>query len=294
MSEIHSFTIVVGQPKKSWQKTRNVLTGFLQLDEFSEMPDLSRIETLNELSVTIYGPKHGIDFSVIDCRLTILTIRACDMVQLPDLSRFPNLRKLNVCSCKLVELPNLPSRLQSLICSNNRLSELPALPDTLTHIDCSWNMLTTLPRLSPSLRELICNDNYLKRLPVYNANLSYINCANNILRTIEPLDFVGYGHIGDATIYFPNNPIYTFICDDMGFGEAYYQTKIYVLGVMYRFKRAYSRCRLYGIMRKWLYEKYLEPRMMAKYHPDILWKMLVEIGDDAEDEDAFQDALDAW
>jgi len=293
MSGIHSFTIVVGQPKRVFQKARNALAGFLQLDEFSEMPDLYHIESLNELIVTIYGPKHGIDLNRIDSRLTVLTIRACDMMQLPDLTRFTNLRKLSVCSCKLVELPELPSRLQSLICSNNRLSELPALPDTLTHIDCSWNMLTTLPRLSPNLRELICNDNYLKRLPAYNANLTYINCANNILRTIEPLHFVGYGHIGDATIYFPNNPIYTFICDDMGFDETVYQTKIYVLGVMYRFKRAYYRCRLYKIMRKWMYEKVIAPRMMAKYHPDRLREMLAEIGDDA-DEDTFQESLNAW
>jgi hypothetical protein len=46
-------------------------------------------------------------------------------------------------------------------------------------------------------------------------------------------------------------------------------------------------------MRKWMYEKFLEPRMMAKYHPDCLREILSKIGDDA-DEDAFQDALNAW
>lgn len=293
MSETRAFTIIVGNSKKFCQKNRNRLDGFLQLDEFSQMPDLSTMETLTELSVTIYGPKQGIDLDRIDARVTTLSIRGCDITQLHNLSRFPNLRKLNICSCRLVELPNLPPRLKSLSCSNNRLSELPCLPETLTYLDCSWNMLVKLPRLSPHLTEIICNDNYLKRLPAYNAELSYINCANNILRSIEPLCRGDGTFRGGGTVYFVNNPIHSFICDDMGFGGADYVHNIHVLRAIHRFKLAYFRCRLYGIVRKWMYEKFLEPRMMAKYHPDRLREMLAEIGDDA-DEDAFQEAVNAW
>jgi hypothetical protein len=50
----------------------------------------------------------------------------------------------------LVELPDLPSTLKILQCSENNLTELPELPNTLKYLDCSYN------RLSSFLHEMPC------------------------------------------------------------------------------------------------------------------------------------------
>jgi Leucine-rich repeat (LRR) protein len=87
----------------------------------------------------------------------------------------------------LTELPELPTDLEILYCSNNQLRILPdTLPAGLIHLDCHKNQLRTLPDTLPaSLRVLCCSHNRLMRisdtLPV---GLLEFACSNNQLTWI--------------------------------------------------------------------------------------------------------------
>ena len=61
------------------------------------------------------------------------------------------------------------------------------------------------------------------------------------------------------------------------------------LEIIDRFRTTYYGIKLSVVMRKWLYEKIIEPKMRIKYHPDRLIELLSEI--DADDED---ELLNSW
>ena len=73
--------------------------------------------------------------------ITNLDLTYRDLTELPDLSIYPNLKKLN--------------------CSNNKLISLDNLPNTIVELDCAFNKITSLDHIPPSLSKLSCNDNPL-------------------------------------------------------------------------------------------------------------------------------------
>ena len=95
------------------------------------------------------------DYSVI----TELDLYDQELTELPDLSKYTNLKKL--------------------YCHYNKLTNLDNLPSTLTYLDCSHNELNSLNNLSPALLELHCSYNQLTILYNLPYGLTYLNCSNN-------------------------------------------------------------------------------------------------------------------
>jgi Leucine-rich repeat (LRR) protein len=105
--------------------------------------------------------------------------------ELPDLSRFKNLKQLLCSFNNLTSLPeNLPNSLEELWFNNNNLTSLPEnLPNTLIKLDCPFNNLISLPENLPnSLEELNCSFNNLTNLPENLPNsLKLLCCSDNNL-----------------------------------------------------------------------------------------------------------------
>ncbi len=98
-----------------------------------------------------------------------------DLEELPDLSRFTNIIKLNINNNNLSIIQQLPQSLKYLYCSNNNLETLCQLPNDLIELYCSDNNLTILPNLPDSLKILDCNNN-IKKLPQLPNELNEIYC----------------------------------------------------------------------------------------------------------------------
>ena len=104
------------------------------------------------------------------------------LTYLPDLSRFKNLRFLNVSRNQLTELPQLNNNLNTLMCHINKLTELPPLNNELILLDCMDNQLTMLPPLNNKLKYLCCYDNYF-----YNENIEKYKYDFHNLNLIKAL-----------------------------------------------------------------------------------------------------------
>ena len=191
------------------------------------------------------------------------------ITSLPDLTRFQNLQSLNCYNTQLTSLPNLPKSLKILYCvknkltslpdlsgfhnleilncENNNLTSLPSLPQNLITIHCSLNKLTALPRLPQNLEKLYCSNNELTLLPSLPQNLKILRCFNNHIYKI--LDSLNLFQIKQK-VQIINN-----------FRNLYYYLK---------FKKQ---------LRKWLWEKVIEPKIKQKYNPVYLIENLHEDDD---------------
>lgn len=123
-------------------------------------------------------------------------------VYLYDYSDFTNLLVLD-CSFKHVSyIPDLPSKLEKLVCSDNRylkglprlptgllelecencsIIELPVLPQSLRVLKCCYNKLSVLPDLPGGLLELDCSYNFIRKLPKLPKGLKVFDCSYNRL-----------------------------------------------------------------------------------------------------------------
>jgi Leucine-rich repeat (LRR) protein len=92
-----------------------------------------------------------------DENISILYLDGSDLTELPDLSRFTNLR--------------------TLWCYDNQLTFLPDnLPDSLIEIYCPYNLITLLPDTLPkNLQVLYCYSNQLTSLPSTLGNLAFLS-----------------------------------------------------------------------------------------------------------------------
>ncbi len=75
----------------------------------------------------------------IDSSITELDLSSKNLSKLPDLSIYPNLKKLKCSYNKLTKLDNLPSNLEELECYNNQLTSLDNLPSGLQELVCLDN-----------------------------------------------------------------------------------------------------------------------------------------------------------
>ena len=254
--------------------------------------------------------------------VTSINISPFKITQMPDLSRFTNLRELfcqhNPNLTSIVSLPNtltklfinsninlkslppLPDNLQELYCRDCSLTTLPPLPNTLKILDCSNNSmlstikLTSLPNLPDTLEKLICYHNELTHLPPLPAALEFIFCQYNKLNYFPPLN-------DNIELYCRNNPIYERIgritdkdpksSDEYDYDDEYYlnlYTDISKFKKIIRFQEGYYLSKYKQKFRQWLLRT-KEKEIIAKYKPENLFALLEEI----EDED-YQQILDAW
>lgn len=127
--------------------------------------------------------------------------------EIPDLSRFINLKYLDCSRNNLTKLPeNLPDSLETLYCDFNPLIKLNNLPPNLIMLGCSNCKLIELPENLPnSLKDLYCNNNNISYLPECISKLSkemyHLRCEYNNLK-ILPFIFGDEG----IDMNFSNNP----------------------------------------------------------------------------------------
>ena len=187
------------------------------------------------------------------------------LTELPDLSRFYNLKGINCSYNMLTELPELPL-LTYLDCSVNKLTVLPELP-LLTLLDCSNNQLTLLPEL-PLLTDLYCYNNKLSVLPEM-PNLIRLGCSYNKLSVLPEMpNLIRMGC--------SNNPIHYIIGND-----------IKKLRLLQRFRHLYFSLKYKGRFVDWLWEKVRKPKIEQMYHPSRLIEFI-------DGSDNWDERLDDW
>ena len=94
---------------------------------------------------------------------------------------------LDVSKQGLTEIPELPTSLETLWCSDNQLTSLPELPDNLDLLYCGDNNLVSLIKLPNRLRILDCRHNKLTKLTKLPDTLEALYCSNNQLTSLPEL-----------------------------------------------------------------------------------------------------------
>lgn len=224
----------------------------------------------------------------------ILTIEYTGITDLPDLSRFKNLKELYCGFNKLTSLPNtLPESLEILHCSYNKLTSLPDLKNlkNLTKLYCSKNQLTSLSTTLPQgVEELICSENQLTSLPDLSRlkSLKELKCSDNQLNSLpntlpESLETL-YCFDNNLTylpnlpektiyIYYPNNPVYNILNVDINNNSLIKVKKN--IKIVNNFRHLYYSLQFKKQLIKWLW-KSRERKIMEKYHPKYLLDNLKE------------------
>ena len=85
---------------------------------------------------------------------------------------------LDTIALRITSLPELPTGLQTLHCSDAHLTSLPKLPATLQKLYCSYTLLTSLPELPTGLQVLSCFNTHLTSLPELPTGLRGLECYN--------------------------------------------------------------------------------------------------------------------
>jgi Leucine-rich repeat (LRR) protein len=146
--------------------------------------DLQNVERFNEIEdLTIFG---NVYLHYLPKNLKYLYCsHNHSLYYLPNLPS--GLIRLDCSNTNLSWLPNLPNSLTYIDCSKNQLSNLPDLPNSLIHLNCSENKLSQLPKLPHNLRRLDCYENKLLNLPKLPNYLKYLNCYQNQLSYLPEL-----------------------------------------------------------------------------------------------------------
>ena len=113
--------------------------------------------------------------------ITELDLSNQKLNELPDLSKYINLKKLDCQGNTIVRLDNLPPGLQTLYCYHNKITTLDNLPTGLQELYCYENQITTLDNLPQGLKKLDCYYNRITTLDNLPPGLQILYCSNNPL-----------------------------------------------------------------------------------------------------------------
>jgi Leucine-rich repeat (LRR) protein len=174
-----------------------------------------------------------------------INIDGKNLMYIPSLSRFVNLKIISCSNNRLISLPSLPETLTELYCDNNCLTYLPQLNKGLEILYCVCNKLQWLPSLPETLVELYCYDNNLWYLPQLNKGLEILSCIDN--------------------------PIHYLICNEDNDNLYDIRKKIQIL---HNFKELYYSLKFKKQFRGWLWVKIREPKIMQIYNPICLLENL--------------------
>ncbi len=238
----------------------------------------TKLKTLSDVKDFLGKSQEDID------RIEEIDVFGKNITQLPDLSKFQNMKTLNISYNNLTELPNLPNRLVTLRCNKNQLSQLPRLPSTLESLSCFHNQLSVLPDLPDGLTELICNHNQLSKLPKLPSTLEHLVCNHNQLSqlprlpsTLKTLECNNnqLSQLPDLpntliTLQYVNNPIYDILQNtNIGFVKQ----KVHAMNAIRDWSHAYKYKEQF---RDWLWKDVRERKTASKYHPDNLEALINE------------------
>jgi Leucine-rich repeat (LRR) protein len=179
-----------------------------------------------------------------------INIDGKNLMYIPSLSKFVNLKIFSCSNNRLVSLPPLPETLTELYCDNNCLTSLPQLNKSLEILYCVCNKLRWLHCLPETLIELYCYDNSLIYLPQLNKNLEILSCMNN--------------------------PIHDLICNGNNDTLCEIGKKIQILC---NFNELYYSLKFKKHFRRWLWVNVREPKIIKKYNPICLLENLKDITD---------------
>ena len=193
------------------------------------------------------------------------------LTSLPDVTKFKNLQFLNCSHNELTSLPDLTGfkNLQILNCYNNKLTSLPSLPQNIKTIQCAYNKLTSLPDLTgfKNLTTLYCENNQLTSLPGLPQNLEALYCSFNELTSFPNLPQ------NLKTLHCYNNHIYKIVG-----GNNFFQIKQNIQ-ILNNFRHLYYCLKFKKHLRKLLWEKVREPKIIKMYNPIYLVENLNEQDD---------------
>lgn len=249
------------------------------------LPSLARFKKLDRLLCANNRLKSLPEFNE---SLTFINCDHNQLMYLPEFNRHRNLTFINCSYNQLTYLPEFNKCLSTIICGNNKLTYLPEFNFLLKVVSCSNNQLTYLPEFNVHLRRMCCNDNLLTSLPRFNERLTSINCDNNKLTYLPKfhakLDFIlceknlltslprlnkKLGMIG-----FTGNPVCEIVKDrETDILSKKMKKEIEILN---NFHHLYYSLKYKTRFRDWLWVKVREPKIIQKYHPNNLIKMLDE------------------
>lgn len=157
---------------------------------------------ISVLTNIIQGVEDGkIDLDNIqNLKVFEIDLSSSGLTVLPDLTIYPNLKKLNCSFNQLTSLIGIPDWVEEIDCSFNHLSDLPkVLPSKLRKFNCFSNSISELPSTLPNgLIYLNCMSNCLTKVPdnILPSCLLYFNCADNKLETMpllpDGLEYLDY------------------------------------------------------------------------------------------------------
>jgi Leucine-rich repeat (LRR) protein len=254
------------------------------------LPDLSRFKKLKRLFCHNNNltrlPELTNNLNSLNCannKLTVLPelnenlqILFCydnNLTILPELNH--KLREINCSKNDITSLPELTNNLKGLNCSNNKLTRLPELNEELKYLFCSNNELISLPKLNEKLEYLYCNYNKLTRLPELNDNLKLLNCSNNKLTSLPELN----DNLQNLSCY--NNDLPDIV---MNIGIIT-EEKRNIINKLANYRDKIIHSKYKTKLRDFYYKKVVEPKEMAKFHPDNIQNILETLGEDHKDED---------
>ena len=146
------------------------------------------------------------------------------ITELPPLSKYKNLTRLNCNNNKLRKIPDLPNNLKYLNIRNNQIEKLPTrLPKSLRSLDCANNRIKNLPaELPPYLKILVCNNNRISILPpLQNLNLKRLECIGNDVLYLYNLP---------SSLLVLNYDVHRLFEDPLFVGLPFQQKKIFING----------------------------------------------------------------
>jgi len=163
-----------------------------------------------------------------------LNLSNSDIIKLPHLDKFNNLKILNCKHNNLSKLPKLPKFLKTLNCSYNKLIKLPSLHNfiNLENLICNNNKLITIPNLPYNLNKLLCHNNFIQKINIVIPYLKILDCHNNKLTYIN-IKFI--------------NSLFKFYCYDNDLNESifnkynkYFTILNYECSICYQYKHNYD------------------------------------------------------
>ncbi len=205
--------------------------------------------------------------------------------EIPDLSRFTNLKELNVSYNYIKYIPKIDT-IKILNCNNNDIEYISEMPN-LELLNCATNNLQYLPSFK-NLRVLYCNFNKLTSLPKLD-NIEYLRCTNNLINNISYYKNIKFIDCSFNNIYYFHEKY----CDVQVFyninNPLYYnldhRKSIKIIN-KFRFLYYLLKCKYKLIKLLW---KIREDIVKTKYHPNNLIKLL----ENSEDNDLEQ-ILEGW
>jgi Leucine-rich repeat (LRR) protein len=109
------------------------------------------------------------------------------LTRIPSLSRFTNLKDLDISNNHLVELPELPEGLEAIWCYNNHLTHLPPFPESLRHLYVHCNQIETVTSFPRKMHIISLHHNQLQSLPTLPEELDSFHCEHNRFERLPPL-----------------------------------------------------------------------------------------------------------